>query len=374
MVYYVAFYNPKEEAGCRVPNYAGEDKIDYICETINSFGENVTILSNTKSLDRRYQGRKNYVVSDQKRVVMFSSLPNIHPMVHAVDVIWGYIQLSLYLLMNVKREDTVIVYHSLGYRKLFNKLTEIKRFRYILEVEELFQYIDSANSYKKKEHEVFLKPDAYIFSNAILEDNINVSKKPAVVINGIYKNEKRVSVRKDVGHIRVLYAGNLDPQKGVDYVIRAANYLNRDFGIKIIGFGSKKDMERVGRLIGMINETSECKVSYDGVYKGEDYLRYVQSCDIGVCIQDPDDIFNSYEFPSKIFSYMSNGLKVVVNQLEQVEKSRVAKNLIIAEGTEPQAIAKAIAKACDAQIQSDTILDELDKSFKKELRQLIRGE
>ena len=197
MVYYVAFYNPKEEEGLRVANYAGEDKIDYICEVLNQINESVVILSNTKSIKKRYLKKTKYVRSSEQTIVMFASLPCSNSLVHAMDVLFGFAQLAIYLLHNVKKEDIVLVYHSLGYRNFFKFVRKIKKFRYILEVEELFQYIDCANSYKRHENEIFSEPDAFIFSNNILEKKINISKKPMAVINGIYRNERRCTGREN---------------------------------------------------------------------------------------------------------------------------------------------------------------------------------
>lgn len=299
MIYYVAFYNPKEEIGKRIANYAGEDKIDYICEVLNKNGEDVTVLSNTKSVDSKFQGRKLYNISDKKKVMMFSSISNINKLIHAIDVVWGYLQLSGYLIKNLRKDDTVIVYHSLGYRRLFNVISKIRKFNYILEVEELFQYIDSANAFKKKESTVFSSPNAFIFSNAIIEQAVNKENKPYVVVNGIYKNEKIITQKPNINKIRVLYAGNLDRQKGVDYVIQTAKYLSDSFELKIIGFGSDADIDRVNNLILESNNNSKCKVYFDGVFKGDEYISIVQQCDIGVCIQEPNDKFNLYEFPQK---------------------------------------------------------------------------
>lgn len=374
MIYYVAFYNPEEEIGKRVANYAGEDKIDYICETLNSIGEKVTILSNTKSINSSFQGKKEYIKSPEKKIVMFSSLSNSNKFIHTIDVIWGYLQLVIFLLVHLRKNDVVLVYHSLGYRNLFNILKKVKNFYYILEVEELFQYIDCANSYKKKENKVFSAPDGFIFSNNVIEKVVNIQKKPNVIINGIYKSEINIGKANCKDKTRIVYAGSLEMQKGVDYVIKASEFLDGNFEISILGFGSKCDLDRVLNLINEINKKYACKVSYKGVLKGEEYKRYIQECDIGVCIQNPQDEFNLYEFPSKIFSYMSNGLKVVVNKLEQVEKSQVAPFLITAENTSPEAVAKAIRRTANYNRNMTDILNKLDSKFKDELKNLIKGE
>lgn len=375
MVYYVAFYNPQQEVGRRVANYAGEDKIDYICEALNQIGESVTILSNTKSTQNVYLKKTVYNESKLKTIIMFATFPKKNVVLHILDVLYGYLQLIFFLLLRVKNKDIVLVYHSLGYRNILHTVRKLRKFKYILEVEELFQYIEQAkSSFKDKESVVFHEPDGFIFSNDILKEKINVKGKPAVVINGIYKNQDIIYRKKPTDKKRVVYAGSLEPQKGVDYVINAAKLLSDEYEMKIIGFGSKIDIERVYSLINKVNETSKCHVIYEGIFKGEKYLQYIQSCDIGVCIQNPKDLFNLYEFPSKIFSYMSNGLNVVVNRLEQIEKSSVIEYLTIAEGTDPSSIARAISTAAQKEVKPHEVLSKLNASFKEELQILIRGE
>lgn len=372
MIYYVVYYNHKDEISQRVSNFAGEDKVDYICEVFDRIGEDVMILSNTKSIINKFLRRKIYQDGNRK-ILMFASLPKTNRLIHAVDVVYGFCQLSYFLIKNVTNEDIVLVYHSLGYRNLIKKIRRIKRFRYILEVEELFQFFDSANSYKKKENIVFSEPDGFIFSNLILNEKINTSYKPSVIINGIYKKEEDYKVTKDDGIIRVVYAGNLEIQKGVDYVIRAAMKLNGRFELCVIGFGSEQDRKRVKALIEEVNAESSCHVRFDGVLKGKDYLKYLQKCDIGICIQNPRDEFNFYEFPSKIFSYMSNGLNVVVNKLEQIEKSYVNEYVTYAESTSPEDIARAIIHASELNIDATKVMEKLDCKFLNDMKQLLKG-
>lgn len=375
MIYYIAFYNPIQELGNRVANYAGEDKIDYICDAINDLGESVTILSNAKSIVNRFLKKSIYTKSENRQVVMFASLPSRGRLLHAIDVMYGYFQLAVYLLNHVKKDDVVLVYHSLGYRDIIRKIRNIKKFRYILEVEELYQYIERANSsFKEKENIVFKTPDAFIFSNSFLNDKINTNKKPAVVVNGIYKTEQRLEDKIIHHPIKIVYAGTLEPQKGVDFLIRTAEFLDKDYEVRIIGFGGEKDMERVTNLIEEINSKSTCKVYFDGAFKGKQYFRYIQSCDIGVCIQDPNDSFNLYEFPSKIFSYLSNGLNVVANRIAQIEHSKVYNYLTIAESTEPEKIAAAIRMVNLNNSNSELMLQKLDSEFKQDLKKIIKGE
>ena len=366
MIYYAAYYST-EDSG-RVKNYAGEDKVDYICQALNEIGEEVLIISNAKTLENRFAKKEKLHLFQSTNLLYFSSLPRRGIILHAIDVLWGYIQLVLYVLYNIKKTDSVIVYHSLGYRGIWGLLRKLKKFNYILEVEELFQAFDATkSSYKKKERKVFKHPDAFMFSSELLAEDINIDNKPSVIINGIYKKEAYLEkIERNI--IKVVYAGSLEKQKGVDYIIPVAEFLPKEYEIHIIGFGSSDDIKRIEGII----KTTKGNVSYDGVFKGMAYIDYLQKCDIGVCIQDENDVFNRYEYPSKIFSYISNGLQVIANDLIQLRKSKVFPYLHIVYSKKPQDIARRIKSCMENKIDSEDVLKMLDRNFKEEIQTIIR--
>lgn len=374
MVHYFTYYATKNSY--RAENFAGEDKIDYICEVLKKIGEDVILVSSAKSKGDKYLPREQVKNSDDVDVLFFSSIPNLNTLVHAIDILWGYVQLIWYVLFHVERSDFVLVYHSLGYRNIFKWLHKIKKFKYILEVEELYQYIDAnKNPFKKNENLVFSEPDAYIFSNEILAEQVNIFKKEQVIINGVYKCEKKRNsyhMRNSFEKIRIVYAGSLEKQKGIDYVIKAAKYLSDIYEIHILGFGSKKDLERVERLIKEYSQEHCCKVFYDGVLKGEEYFEFLQSCHIGICIQNEKDMFNQYEYPSKVFSYLSNGLVVVINDLMQVRRSSVYDYLNIAKSSEPQDVANAVLSCEFENNTPNEILFNLESEFIDNFKKILK--
>ncbi len=365
MVFYASYYATKDSN--RFKNYAGEDKVDYICNALNSIGESVLVLSSSKTNAKHFAKREKQHLFGTTDLLYFSSLPKKGMVFHAIDVIWGYLQLFIFILLFVQQSDTVIVYHSLGYRGLWSFLRKLKKFKYILEVEELYQSFKAANSsYKKHEKKVFRHPDAFLFSNQILADEINKDKKPAVIVNGIYKSNHR---KTGICIKRVVYAGSLEAQKGVDYIIPVAEYLPPDYEIHIIGFGSASDIQRVKDKI----DCSSGNISYDGVFKGEAYIHFLQTCGIGLCIQDENDVFNKYEYPSKVFSYLSNGLQVVANDLIQLRQSEVFPYLHISKSKSAPDIAEAIINCSQCFLDTTDVMEKLDHCFKQNLKLILRG-
>lgn len=369
MVYYFAFYGLQKR---RNHNYAAEDKIDYICSALNELGSSVTIVSSAISSDGKIQKKIHRTSDKGNDIIYFTSFPRKNLLFKAIDSMIRWLSLIMFVLFQINSDDTVIVYHSLYYRNLFKWLHRIKKFFYVLEVEELYQYIaDNKAPFKKREQDIFLFADAYICSTKKIAELININDKGCLIINGIYKNESVINTK--VIEKGIVYAGTLEKQKGIDSVIRAAKYLSSDYQIHIAGFGGKNDLDRVLKLIEKNNSCKNAKVYYDGVFKGNEYKKYLQQFAWGICIQDSNDIFNEYEFPSKIFSYMANGLGVVSNDLPQLQSSKIYPHLIVSPSENIKDIAKTIELAFSIKRpNTQQLIEELDEDFKANLLDILR--
>ena len=172
--------------------------------------------------------------------------------------------------------------------------------------------------------------------------------------------------------IHVVYAGTFDPRKGGATAAAATEWLSEKYHIHILGFGSSNDTEHIKKVIQNTNEKSKATVTYDGLLSGEDYIQFLQKCQIGLSTQNPDADFNSTSFPSKILSYMANGLRVVTIRIPAIESSDVGQNLYYYDNQTPQDIAKAIMSVdlndgYDGRVR----IAELDKQFRNDLKILL---
>ena len=153
--------------------------------------------------------------------------------------------------------------------------------------------------------------------------------------------------------IHCVYAGTLDLRKGgAMAAAAAAEYLPDCYHIHILGFGNREQTDCLREQVNRIAKKSKCGISYDGMLSGEDYITFLQSCDIGLSTQNPDRVFNATSFPSKILSYMANGLQVVSVRIPAAEGSAVGEFLHYYDQQTPEAIARAI--------QSVDLTDEED--------------
>jgi len=244
----------------------------------------------------------------------------------------------------------------------------------ILEVEEIYQDVKKyTNRECKAEYEIIEAADAYIFSTRLLSDTLNKYNKPYTISSGNYLSEPRIVEQLHDGITHVVYAGTFDPEKGgAIAAIKAALYLTRRFHVHILGFGSRKDVENVIELIKQVNAQSEACVSYEGALTGKPFIEFLQRCHIGLSTQNPTGQYNDTSFPSKILTYLSNGLKVVSVAIPVVAKSPLAKSLFLYNSSNPQAIAEAVLEAeKTSNKDSAALLCELDRDFLKSISELV---
>ena len=122
-----------------------------------------------------------------------------------------------------------------------------------------------------------------------------------------------------------------------------------------------------------IDEKSKAHVIYDGLLSGEEYIRFIQSCDIGLSTQNPDAAFNATSFPSKILSYLSNGLRVVSIRIPAIEGSDVGDKLFYYDEQTPKQIADAILSVDMAQAyDSRSDIVDLSNKFQNELMLMMK--
>ena len=132
----------------------------------------------------------------------------------------------------------------------------------------------------------------------------------------------------------------------------------------ILGFGSDDEIKMMKDKIEEVNAKSEATVTYDGLLSGAEYTKFLQSCDIGLSTQNPDAAFNATSFPSKILSYMANGLRVVTIRIPAISDSGVGSSVYYYDTQTPQNIAEAIKSInLNDDYNGREIIVELDKQF-----------
>lgn len=352
------------------------NKIESICDILNSVGYSVDIISMSAVTEPKFRFYKGSKKERHKGLALklFPSWGGSNIILRSARLLWHLMAMFTYLLTHTKKDDVVIVYHSQGYFDVVRWAKKIRRFKMILEVEEIY---DDVGKPKLKamtgaEKRMIEDADAFIFPTEMLNDKVNKGSLPSVIIYGSYRTEPIITEKFDDGKIHVVYAGTFDPRKGgATAAISAALFLPEKYHIHICGFGNEMDTEFIKAQISQVSKVTKTKITFEGLKTGNDYVKFIQKCHIGLSTQDPTAAFNATSFPSKILSYMANGLAVVSIDIPTVSSAKIASYLNFYKEQTPENIAKAIL---EAKLDNDNqaVVTKLANQFKSDLSNLVR--
>lgn len=371
---YVAFYDtPENKAEKRSYQLSAVNKIDYICSVLNRLGHHVEIISPSVTENRKGCKGKTVALSEGVSLKLFSCLGMGSLPKRILRRVLGRLRLLWELTANTRKGETVLVYHSASCAATVALARKLRGFRLILEVEEIYADVTGREQDRKWEYRLFETADAFLFPTVLLNDKINTGKKTYVLIHGTYQTEQpREEKLFHDGKIHCVYAGTLDPRKGSTMAAAAAEFLPAGYHIHILGFGTEAETRNMRELTEALSERCACGISFDGLLSGEDYIRFLQSCDIGLSPQDPDAAFNATSFPSKILSYMANGLQVVSIRIPAIEHSAVGSWLHFYDRQTPEEIAKAITSVdvCGSE-DPRKLIAVFHQTFEEEMAELL---
>ena len=278
-----------------------------------------------------------------------------------------------YLKQNVKKDDIVVVYHSLANMKLVKYIKKNITDKIVYEVEEIYGDVINDEKAKIKELKTFKNASSYIFSNDFLNSIINTNQLPYVTCYGTYEIPTLYKEAFNDNLIHCLYAGTIAQNKGALNAINVAKYLPNNYLIHILGFGSEKDIADIKNAVNEVNNSyGTTKVIYEGLKLNEEYLKFIQKCQIGLCTQNIDAAFNTTSFPSKILSYMSNGLEVVGVNIAAIKNSKVGQYIQFYNVPDEKEIANAILNInLNNKTNNVDVVKELDKEFKEDLKDML---
>jgi glycosyltransferase involved in cell wall biosynthesis len=151
---------------------------------------------------------------------------------------------------------------------------------------------------------------------------------------------------RSTGHTILVYVGAMNPQDGVDYLLRALSHLlhdlrRTDFYCVLIGDGdSRAALESQAITLKVAD-----RVLFTGFIPDEDLLRYLSSADI--CLDpNPSSPLNDVSTWIKVMEYMALGRPVISFDLKETRTSASDAALYVTPNDET-AFAEAIAQLMD---------------------------
>lgn len=339
--YLCQFHLPVENDEGRIFTLSSNDKASYIHDILVRLGFSVDIISAT-STRKLCRSRIDYA-GNNIRVISSFSLPRGNSVFNSLARISTMIWLLWYMVRYSRRGEAVFIYHGIQNIPVYLLLKKFKQLKYILEVEEVYSSLSSKNGWRSKMEEAMIeRADAYIFASETLEKQCNKNNKPYAIAYGAYKVPSMYSEKRNDGKIHLVYAGLIKKDLVAFQSARIAKYLDSKYYIHIIGYGDQYDIDELKQEIEEIKKETDCSISYDGLKREKEYLSFLQSCHIGLCPLSNNKEFQKACFPSKITSYLSNGLIVITTDNEVLKKSAYKNYLCFVKDDTPMAFADVI--------------------------------
>ena len=153
--------------------------------------------------------------------------------------------------------------------------------------------------------------NAYIPVTKTINDRLNKTAKPYIVIEGSVDNTlfyNRVSSQKPRV---VMYAGGVYEKYGLKLLVDAFDRLQTDAELHIYGNGTYVDSVR-----------EKCKtnprIQYKGVVSVDKIFQLERNATLLVNVRPSDEDFSIYSFPSKVHEYMSTGTPALLTKLKGI--------------------------------------------------------
>ncbi|MCM1139275.1 MAG: hypothetical protein NC453_11960 [Muribaculum sp.] len=352
-------------------NLAASNVMEYMSYVFSSI-EDVEIISPSRTLANRGFFKSRTIKLKNKISLKLPFTFGVQSKLgRMISIFWTQIWLLWILLFKCKRQELIVVYHSAAIMRILSIAKWLKNLCVILEIREIYSDIN-ANVNKKTEQEYFKIADKYIFATQLLNDRINAQNKPYVIAPGIYQSKVNNSPTKwNDGKIHLVYAGNFRRAKGGAIAsILIAKYLTPDYVIHILGSGDENSISEIKNLISIQNSKHKANVIFEGLLVGNEFDDFLQKCDIGLSTQDPSGTFNESSFPSKVLTYLGNGLEVISANISAVSTSPVGRYIHYYSKHEPESIAKAIMGIKELK-KSMCVLNTLDDRLHEDIHKLL---
>lgn len=352
-------------------------KSTYMAQLLHDIGQPVEIVSPAWS---KCGAWKHWPASDTAlgdRVTLHQLATFGAPWRWLTPVQWVYSlgQLFFYLLRSTRAGEPVLVYHSYYFSLPVLLAKRIKKFKLILEVEEIYQdIIRLPRLFRHLEWRIIRSADAYVFSTAAIGEVSNRKSAPAMVVNGAYRcGEHPPAPPFADGKIHCLYSGTFDKVKAGAYLaVDAAAFLPAGYCVHISGQGNDAQIRDLQEEIRRTRQKTPCRIVYEGFLDQEAYQTLLQKCHIGLNTQTPDQRFSDTCFPSKILVYMANGLQVVSAANKAITRSDVGGRLTYYHAQTAESVARAILSVPpDAGKENTLFVQSLHRKACEEMKTLL---
>ena len=347
MVHYIGWYIANDDKEKYSGNVPGNLKMHYVVEMLKQAGKRVAVLSladRNKSIIYFPQRR---ILTDETSICYVGGIYNGKKVFKKLNSFLKKIQFICYVLFYVKKDDAILLYHSLEYTKFLSKIKSIAKRKVIIEVEEIYGYSAIEDKpWVNEEISAIKKMDYFITVNDGMIVSLDLPADKSVANYGVGIIPCRNVERINDGKIHVVYAGTIENKKrGAFMAAETARFLSNDYHLHIIGFGKEKDIDALKSLIEVINRDADYwRVTYDGFFSGKELDDFLFKCHIGLSSNVMRPNFANNSFPSKVITYMCHDLSIVLGYANAFYDVPISKGWQFYHNYEPKEVADAITR------------------------------
>lgn len=351
--------------------------IDYLTLVCNQCGENAEIISAAETRNESgFYPFRSEEIREGVTLTQASSRGYRNPLLRELGKIRNRLWLTWYLIRHCETNETVffgdspVLYEPL---LLFRVWAKFRNISILYFATEIFQEVVQLPPLKQKmEWYLFEKAEKLLVSTELLNQKINPTRRPYAVLNGSYQVVPDYGEQFEDDLIHLVYAGVINSTKGSGQAVGIAEYLPGNYKIHILGYGKEEDVQQLKESIEQSNRQNACQVVYEGILSGVSYSRFLQKCHLGLCPQNLDEAYNDSSFPSKILSYLSNGLRVLSVDLRAIRTSQVGDLLYFSTSDQPKDLAEAV-QAIDWSQPYDSrhYIQQMHQEFAEAFRKLM---
>lgn len=369
---YVGMYDISNSKTKRFYSLAAINKMNYIISLLNENGIDVNIYSNSKIKEEKfkYYPEEKISLSSHNTVYITPSIGCQNKLLKGVRIVINCIWLIFKILKNTKKNDTIIIYHTLETIIPLLIIKKIHKIKYILEVEEIYSQMPHISSkYKKLEHKLIQEADYYITVSETLKKLL--PPKPCISIYGNYHQKEINNSKAKDSIIKLVFTGSIDKIRGAFTAVKSMEYLPQYYKLYISGVGNSETINELKKEIESINKSKNSKAcEYLGMLCESEYDKLLKDADIALNPQINGD-YSKYLFPSKIIQYLNYNLPTVTTKGESIIESPFANILYFSDDFTPESFAKAIQEVHLDKTNYKQFLNQLHKELLNDIKKLI---
>jgi glycosyltransferase involved in cell wall biosynthesis len=167
-----------------------------------------------------------------------------------------------------------------------------------------------------------------------------------------------------------LYQGNLQPDRNLEVLIRAAKYLEKDIVIVMKGKSIRSTQVDLEALIAQEGVSDRVKIMAPVPY--DEALDWTASADIGLIVHSPERSLNNKTLlPNKFFEFLMAGLPVIASSLDAIAEVITTYDVgHVLSSLAPQDVAEAI----NAMLNDGDVLERMRENALKVAREEFHWE